>query len=603
MAGPITVEPTRATGAAGGHTRTPSPSACAPVSTSTDTAGPDPGELLARVTRAACDGLGAARCAVHLLRPGGTLLRAATANALGVDPPDDRVRALDHAPLARRAVRTGRPARAGEVPGDLVLIRPGRVCPAVAIPLVVGGEVIGVLEAEMAGGGSCDHHAAAEFAALAEAVLARACGSAADARRERAHVDVGQVRHQLRGLAGAALESADAGHVVARLADLLGRPVALLDPDLRVRDWAAPPALRLTAPPSLAPLALDVPAVRDALDGLGPEHPSVRLAPRPAHGLARRHLVAVLITDGELAGYLDVIEMGRPLGPADTPVAEQAAALLSLHRLAETRAARTAAQTRDDVLADLLRGSRAASDLRRLALHVGLDLRDPHLLVRLPVAADRSAARCRDEATAVLARALDTAAPALAEPDAVVALVRLSGDPGPPALRAVHRRLRDALDGLAGITGVRRAVVSGVCRELPDFPAALAETREVDGIVAGLGGRAEVVPVTELSTLRLVVNGDRADVAVRFAEQCIGPLRRSDETTGGDLVETLRRYLASGAQVRATAKALGVHENTVRYRLGRIEHVTGLDMRRFDALLAAQLAFQVDGLTGAGAAR
>ena len=142
-------------------------------------------------------------------------------------------------------------------------------------------------------------------------------------------------------------------------------------------------------------------------------------------------------------------------------------------------------------------------------------------------------------------------------------------------------------------------MVSGVCLDVPDFPAAHAETREVDGIVAALGGRTDVVPVTELGTLRLVVNGDRADVALRFAEQCLGPLRRSDAASRGELVETLRAYLASGAQIRTTAKTLGVHENTVRYRLGRVEHVTGLDMRRFDALLAVQLAFQVDGLGAA----
>jgi len=391
------------------------------------------------------------------------------------------------------------------------------------------------------------------------------------------------------------LAGAEIDDVVVRLGELLGRPVALLRTDLRVRTWTSPPGLRLSAPPSLPPAALAVPAVREAVGGLGPDTPSVLLAPRL--GLTRRHLVAVIVADGEVAGYLDVIEMGRPLGPADTPVAEQAAALLSLQVLAENRAEQAAARTRDDVLADLLRGSRAADDVRRIARHVGLDLADPHLLVRLPVAAGRSAARCREHVAAAVARVLGPTPAAFAEPDAVVLLVRLPPDPGTPVLRGVHRGLRDALDAVAALTGVRRAVVSGVCHDVPDFPAALVETRDVDSIVTALGGRADVVPVTELSTLRLVMNGGRADAALRFAEQCIGPLRRSDETTGGDLVETLRSYLGSGAQVRATAKALGVHENTVRYRLGRVEHVTGMDMRRFDALLAAQLAFQVDGLT------
>ena len=405
-----------------------------------------------------------------------------------------------------------------------------------------------------------------------------------------------QVRHLTGGVARAVLGGAEIDGVVTRLAELLGCPVALLRIDLSVRTWAAPRALRLTGPPSLSPAAREHAPVHTALGALDAVRPTTVLPPCPAQGRSRRHLVAVLVVEGVAAGYLDVIEMGRPLCAADVPVAEQVAAVLSLQLLAEARVARAAAQTREDVVADLIRGTRPPDDLRRIALHVGLDLCRPHLLVRLPVAAGRSAAVCRDEAAALLGAALDTPPAALAEPDAVVLLVRLPEDAGPPMLRAVHRALGGALSAVAEHTGVRRAVVSAVCREVPDFAAALAETREVDGIVTALGGHADVVPVTELSTLRLVVSGDRADVAIRFAEQCIGPLRRSDQSTGGDLVETLRSYLASGAQVRATAKALGVHENTVRYRLGRIEHVTGLDMRRFDALLAAHLAFQVEAL-------
>lgn len=416
------------------------------------------------------------------------------------------------------------------------------------------------------------------------------------ARHRRSLAAAEQAQRLHARLNAAVLDGAGTERLVALLGELLGRPVALLDPALGVRCWAAPAALRLAEPPSLPAAALGAAAVAEALAGLGPDHPSTVLAPHRPSGVNRRHLVAVLVVEGAVAGYLDVIEMGRALGPAERQLAEHAAGVLSLQALGEARHARAVAQARDDVLADLLRGARSAEDLRRLARHVGLDLSSPHLLVRLPLHPARSAAACRDGVVAAVGAALGATPSAVAAPGALVLVVRLPADPGPPVLAGVHRALRGALDAVAAGTGVRRAVVSRVCHDVADYPAAHGETRDVDEIVAGLGGRADVVPVTELSTLRLVVTGDRADVAVRFAQQWLGPLRRSDGATGGDLVETLRRYLESGAQVRATAKALGVHENTVRYRLGRIEHVTGLDLRSFDALLAAQLAFQVEGL-------
>lgn len=406
----------------------------------------------------------------------------------------------------------------------------------------------------------------------------------------------------LGGLSEAVLDGADAEQLVARVASLLGLPVALRDHSFGVRCWSAPAAFRLETPPAFPSAALAVPAVARATAGLGAVRRSVVLPPAPVHGLTRRHLLAALVVEGEVAGYLDVGELGRPLAAADSHVAEQAAAILSVLQLGEVRTERAVARNRDDVLADLLRGARPDPDLRRLALQVGLDPAAGHVLVRCPVDADRSTQDCRGRVADVLGAVLGAQPAVLAEPDAVVALVETPGDRSPAGLRALHRRLEEALDGVAAATGVRRAVVSGPVHDVPGFPAALAEATEVDAIAAALGGGSGVVPVTELSTLRLIVNGERAGVAVRFAEQWLGPLRRSDAESGGDLVETLRCYLAAGAQVRAAAKALGVHENTVRYRLGRIEHLTGLDTRRFDALLAAQLAFQVEGLT-AGEAR
>ncbi|MDQ1463952.1 MAG: hypothetical protein QOC73_893, partial [Actinomycetota bacterium] len=44
---------------------------------------------------------------------------------------------------------------------------------------------------------------------------------------------------------------------------------------------------------------------------------------------------------------------------------------------------------------------------------------------------------------------------------------------------------------------------------------------------------------------------------------------------GGGLVETVSRYLEEAGSLEATARALYVHANTVRYRLRRAADVTG----------------------------
>ena len=56
-----------------------------------------------------------------------------------------------------------------------------------------------------------------------------------------------------------------------------------------------------------------------------------------------------------------------------------------------------------------------------------------------------------------------------------------------------------------------------------------------------------------------------------LAHDIFGPLAGH----AGDLVSTLEAYWASGTSIEATARRLFIHPNTVRYRLGRIEDLTG----------------------------
>ncbi|KAA1426651.1 PucR family transcriptional regulator [Nocardioides antri] len=58
----------------------------------------------------------------------------------------------------------------------------------------------------------------------------------------------------------------------------------------------------------------------------------------------------------------------------------------------------------------------------------------------------------------------------------------------------------------------------------------------------------------------------------------------------GTLVDTLSAYFAHGAAIEPTARALFVHPNTVRYRLGQVADLTGLTPSRPRDALTLQLA-------------
>lgn len=139
------------------------------------------------------------------------------------------------------------------------------------------------------------------------------------------------------------------------------------------------------------------------------------------------------------------------------------------------------------------------------------------------------------------------------------------------------------------------------------------------GLAAGLG--STVTDLTELTTAltqarraahyaRLVTTGPRVashgdlgsrrillslapDLRESFCSLVLGPLVGHDRLRGSDLYGTLRVFLMSGGQWQRSADALNIHVNTLRYRLGQIEEISGRSLQsmadRVDLYLALEL--------------
>lgn len=82
------------------------------------------------------------------------------------------------------------------------------------------------------------------------------------------------------------------------------------------------------------------------------------------------------------------------------------------------------------------------------------------------------------------------------------------------------------------------------------------------------------------------------EVALAHPTLLEGPgmrLLEYDRQHGGELLVTLRAYFAAVGDVRAAGAALGLHYNTVRYRLRKAAEVAGLDLNDPDQRLLAEL--------------
>ncbi len=136
-----------------------------------------------------------------------------------------------------------------------------------------------------------------------------------------------------------------------------------------------------------------------------------------------------------------------------------------------------------------------------------------------------------------------------------------------------------------GSTGQRAAAtadawiaVSGPVRSAADLGAAMRQIAFLCGIRQGGaidGGVVRFDDVVSLGVMRLLYELWGTSLLDDFVATMIGGLIREDRR--GLLRETLRRYLAFGGTQRPTAESLGIHRNTLTYRLRQIRALLDVD--------------------------
>ena len=149
-------------------------------------------------------------------------------------------------------------------------------------------------------------------------------------------------------------------------------------------------------------------------------------------------------------------------------------------------------------------------------------------------------------------------------------------------------------------SGIRLAVgVSGPAESVTALPGALHEAGSARRLaalrLAGLGGTSAISVVTsdEVASHELLLATVPASVLRSFRERLLGPLLAYDEQHRAELLPTLREFLACSGSWNACAVRMYVHVNTVRYRIRRIEELTGRDLSRLDNQVDFFLALRI----------
>ncbi|HUG16464.1 MAG TPA: helix-turn-helix domain-containing protein [Thermomicrobiales bacterium] len=254
---------------------------------------------------------------------------------------------------------------------------------------------------------------------------------------------------------------------------------------------------------------------------------------------------------------------------------------------------------RESLVADLLLGrllSREALDARSRLL--GLD---PVATTRVALFASRVpdlGGRVRSALAEVRGRAFA----AVAEGEyAVILTSGAHAATDTSDLMAAHRALSasdptfvlalsETVDGTAGA----RAAL-----EQARVLSRLARNGAVDGSMLHAGDADQVGFYSLFIRLANGTESDHAGQRERFdsfATTLLGALEEHDRARGSELVATLDAYLRLGGALAQAADALGIHRNTLSYRLGRIAELSGRELNDPRARFLLQVALNARAL-------
>ena len=146
-------------------------------------------------------------------------------------------------------------------------------------------------------------------------------------------------------------------------------------------------------------------------------------------------------------------------------------------------------------------------------------------------------------------------------------------------------------EGVAALAGALHEAQSA--RRLAAIRAATGPLSGPAPGLAGLAGAVSVVTSHEVASHELLLASVPGSVLRSFRERLLGPLQSYDEQHRAELLPTLREFLACSGSWNACAAKMYVHVNTVRYRIRRIEELTGRDLSSLDDQVDFFLALQI----------
>ncbi|GAA4839429.1 PucR family transcriptional regulator [Saccharopolyspora rosea] len=272
-------------------------------------------------------------------------------------------------------------------------------------------------------------------------------------------------------------------------------------------------------------------------------------------------------------------------------IATDLATVVALVRSRVDEARRIAGRSVEAALRRLLDGTSSPVDIAARLETAGLPAGEPLRAVSLHVGEPAAATALLREIAAA------TRLPAVTSPlgDGSAALFADDAE----HLEGLDDQLRRIAAAIEPGLGPRKLAVgvSDISRAT-GLRGALEEAGHARRLAQRGEGRARVVGAADLASHAVLLASLPDELRSSYRRRLLSRLIAYDRAHNSDLVRTLRVFLDCSGSWSRCAKLLHVHVNTLRYRIQRIEEITGRNLTEFADRVDFYLALELEGSAG-----
>jgi DNA-binding PucR family transcriptional regulator len=263
--------------------------------------------------------------------------------------------------------------------------------------------------------------------------------------------------------------------------------------------------------------------------------------------------------------WIVAIRDGGGLGEFERLILQQAVTIVALELMRRRVVRDTERRLAGDILAEVVQGAVDDSELRGRLRPFGIGEQAAVLVFSLSEP---------EEAEEALSNALSEAAmPSLVATHDGLLCAIVDGSVEDPLRLAADLRARLAEErGAVRAAASRTADTGALRRSFHEASYALDATAMLDGRAP------EVSSWQDLGALQFLLAVQDDEALRLYTDSVLGPIEDGEGDYGGELLRSLEAFVEHNGQWERAARELFCHRHTLRYRIRRIEQLTGRDL-------------------------